>query len=154
MPLLRPRVVYPFQVTRKKGARAAPEEQAPDNYVSQLIKYIPAETITAYQGVSGLVAGSPELANRWLAVTGYLCLAFTPIWIYFATKTENEPPAWSQAIVSFLSFAVWLVAVNSPAARYFLPEGWNELQGSIVLIIATVLVFPLLGRVLARYLQG
>jgi hypothetical protein len=150
---LRPRVLHAQSRTLAAGA-------TPDSYVDQIIKYIPAETITAYQAVLGFAypdgappAGQPDPSAGimgWVAGVG---LIFTFGWVLLGAHDadKKEPLAWSQACVALLAFAVWLFAINSQALRVWFPSlVWNERYGSILLVIATVMVLPLLGRLLNR----
>ena len=77
-------------------------------------------------------------------------LSITPIWTVFATRGPGDPPAWAQSIVSFFAFGVWLLAVNGTIGTWAFDGNWPRM-GSIILILATTLIFPLLGRVLARF---
>jgi hypothetical protein len=148
MSRLRPRVILPetAQDVLNTGETA-------DSYSAQIVKYIPGETITAYQAVAGIVtkvaADDQAMLLTWAAVSG---LAFTFIWTLLGAKDQDnkdEPWAWTQAIVATLAFCVWLFAIDSPFVHQYF-DMWNQLKGSVVLILATGMALPLLGRVLTR----
>ena len=148
MPLLRPRVRLASSTSL---VRAAVATSPPDNYVQQLVKYIPAESIATYQAIAGLVTdsratGSPNPTLLWI---GAVILIGTPLWTFLATKSSDQKPAWYQVVVSFLAFAIWLGAVDNPLAHILFP-GWTTTDGSIALILATGFVFPLLSMATAK----
>jgi len=116
------------------------------------VKYIPAEAITAYQAVIGALSLVTDQAEQllWVSWTAGSCLLFSFIWTLIGAKDNNEPLAWTQAIVATVGFVVWLIAINSPAIRHYVEL--TDAGRSVVLILATLLVLPLLGRVLHRFL--
>ncbi len=145
MRTLRPRVVTAAdaRAATKRGP-GAPEEST---YLAKLVAYIPAESIATYQAIVNFVP--QESQANWLPWAGVAILALTPIWMYFATKTEEEGPQWFQTIVSPFAFIVWLVALNSPFVLYFAGITLENWQCSIALIAATALI-PLLEKVFVK----
>ncbi len=134
----RPRVVFSERAEFNLRPKRAPK---PDTFVEQIIKYIPAESITAYQAIQG-IASDDKLVLICAAAVVWI---ITPIWTFVATKDKMESPAWHQVIVSFLAFGVWLGASDSPLIHLMVPA-WKASYGAVLLIIATVLIFPLIGR--------
>jgi uncharacterized membrane protein len=118
-----------------------------DPYVAKVIKYIPAETIAAYQAMTGFV---PEHAMSkvapWFAL---FLLVMTPVWILVATKEKNERWAWYQAVVGVVAFLVWLFAIDSPAAHQVVAVdgGVPGYVRSLVLVGASM-VFPVIEKIL------
>ena len=147
----RPRVAFPESAPQVLSAH----DDESDSIPSQIVKFIPGETITAYQGVAGLVtlaeASEQVMLLTWAAIAG---LFFTFFWNLVGAQdsAKNEPLAWSQAIVSTIAFVVWLFAINSPVAHKYVGT-WNELRGSVLLLLATVLILPVLGRILNRFFR-
>jgi hypothetical protein len=147
MSRLRPRVIFPEDSNRTLDTGAAP---GGDTYVAQLIKYIPAETIAAHQAIAGIISKqTKDVQAQYLLVTALIALIFTFLWTLLGAKDDKEPLAWTQATVATLAFVAWLAAINSPAVHLVFPN-WDEFKGSIVLTLATILIFPLLGRLLHR----
>jgi len=148
MARLRPRVTFPTSSAKVLSSNGG----SADPYVAQVVKYIPAEAITAYQAVIGALSLVTDQAEQllWVSWTAGSCLLFSFIWTLIGAKDNNEPLAWTQAIVATVGFVVWLIAINSPAIRHYVEL--TDAGRSVVLILATLLVLPLLGRVLHRFL--
>ncbi len=88
-----------------------------DSYLNQVVKYIPAEIMALQQLLNGgadyYQPGTPgRMVFGWLSI-GLLVL--TPFWFAESTRDAGETVAWSQVLLSTTAFAVWLLAVNSPA---------------------------------------
>ncbi len=148
MARLRPRVMY---VGSGVLATAQAAGTTADPYAAQVVKYIPAEAITAYQAVLGTLTLAPATdQGAYISITAWVCIAFAFLWTLLGAKDNSEPLAWSQAIVATLGFFVWLFAVDSPSIHNFAPI--SPVGRSVVLILATILVLPLVGRVLHRWI--
>jgi hypothetical protein len=125
------RVVAPVRVTAPVAvpagaapAPAQPQDQPGDSYLARLIKYIPAEVIAVYVlvegfigaaqpggGASGVGTSTGQLQldpTQQVLVFGAFLIA-TPIYTAIATKL-----AWSQVIISTVSFAAWAFALGGP----------------------------------------
>ena len=147
MARLRPRVTFPSSSAKVLSATGG----TPDNYAAQVVKYIPAEAITAYQAVLGALSLAPQAERlMWINWTARGCLLFSFAWTLFGAKDDNEPLAWTQAIVATIGFVVWLIAIESPAIQQYVHL--TAAGRSVVLILSTILFLPLLGRVLHRFL--
>ena len=147
MTRLRPRVILP-----ESAPEVLSDGEPVDSYAGQVVKYIPAETIAAYQAVLGGVTLAEESEQRLLlTVAATFGVIFTFLWTLLGAqdKAKKEPLAWSQAIIATIAFGVWLLAIDSPFVYLFL-DSWSQLYGSVVLILGTILILPLLGRLLAR----
>ena len=112
-----------------------------------LVKYIPAEAITAHEMLAGLVEKHKAL-TQWGSVALVVLSVF---WIAFATKNEGERVAWRQALLCTLAFTVWMFVVKSPALSLFWPNDpvSPELR-SFVLFCSTAFLVPGLEKVLAK----
>lgn len=147
MARLRPRVTFPTSSAKVLSATGG----ASDNYAAQVVKYIPAEAITAYQAVLGVLSLAPQAERlMWITWTARGCLLFSFVWTLFGATDDKEPLAWTQALVATVGFVVWLIAIDSPAIQQYVHL--TEAGRSVVLILATILFLPLLGRVLHRLL--
>jgi hypothetical protein len=146
MPRLRPRAVL-TERDRRLRPMSAPEAAAaaPDGgqYLSRLVAYIPAETITAHQAFRGFVPESDRMAV--MPVLEALLIVATPIWVAYMTREKTEPVAWHQVLISGLAFIVWLLAVKA-ALVSSLPFAWADYYGSILMVGCGVLIFPMLER--------
>jgi hypothetical protein len=121
------RVVAPVRVTAPvtvpagaAPAPAQPQAQPGDSYLTRLIKYIPAEIIAVYVLVEGFIGAAQPggggnstgqislTPQQQFLVFGAFLIA-TPIYTAIATKM-----AWSQVIISTVSFAAWAFALGGP----------------------------------------
>ncbi|MBO9154142.1 hypothetical protein ACFOTA_18145 [Chitinophaga sp. GCM10012297] len=135
-----------------------------DNYLSKIIKYIPAEVIAVYTAAAGILkpVGGEAINLSAYKVTVIIILVLTPIWTYFAvidkpTSLPEEPKpvkrAVFHAIIATISFIVWLFAIGD---MLFI-AWWCEIKqikclydakvASLVLILYTGLIVPLLERI-------
>ena len=111
-----------------------------DTYFDRVIKYIPADVVAAWTLVSSLIGEPPKIpaVAHWGLFVVFIAL--TALWTYRQTTVKNQPVATVQIIISSVAFAVWVFALKGPFARF---EWYNELYGSILLIVFT-LVVPLI----------
>src|SRR5258707_13907048 len=81
----------------------------PDNVPSQIVKYIPGETILAYQGVVGIVGDAPSATQQtalyWAVIGG---LVFTFLWNLGGAedRSKDEPLTRTQAIGAHVALAI------------------------------------------------
>ncbi len=110
--------------------------QNPDDLKSAILKYIPAEVVTAFVAVDAAFRAASAVPDGlpWL-VFGILWL-LTPIYVWRATTEAGKPPAKAQIIVSTISFFVWVVTLGGPFST--LP-GYTPLYGAVTLPIWTVI---------------
>lgn len=93
--------------------------QKPDDYLDRLLKYIPAEVIALYLGVTNAVPSSNPWTDHGYHLTLWilfaLTVASTPIYMYFVTQNRpGEPALWSQIIISSVAFPIWVFAIGGP----------------------------------------
>lgn len=104
-----------------------------DSYIDRLVKYIPTEIIALYLGATNVVPVQDP--SHWTAlwiITG-LCIACTPIYMYAATKQENEPTLWSQIAISSIAFPVWVFAIGGPFRSF----SWYDEKQWVSAIVIT-----------------
>jgi hypothetical protein len=97
-----------------------------DNYLSKIIKYIPAELIAVYTAIAGVLkpaanTGPLELdVERYFWVTLFL-IVVTPIWTYIAvignSQVVVEPPskqkrAFFHAALATIAIIIWIYAIG------------------------------------------
>lgn len=151
MPRIRPRVITAVDAeknltrsTAQVGGGGGPETKE-DGYLAKLIKYIPGEAIATHQALAGFDSDANAALVGWLSL---LLLPISVVWFYLGTKEKNEDPAWSQIILCPISFALWMLVVQSPAVQVlFGRQLVTPSQGSIILIFGTA-VIPLLGKLI------
>lgn len=93
---------------------AADSGQKEDPYLVKLLKYIPAEAITAYplgMAAADTIASESARPTWYVIWFGFLLLA-TPIWTYIATNKPTEPPKWRQIVFAPIAFALWFLNVG------------------------------------------
>jgi hypothetical protein len=87
-----------------------------DGYIDRLLKYIPAEIIALYLGVTNAIP-PPLKAHRtavWVvSVISALCV---PLYMYLSTHKPNRPTLWSQIAISSIAFPLWVFAIGGPFA--------------------------------------
>ncbi len=118
----------PIPETPAPGAAAAP---APDGYNDRVLKYIPAEVVTLYLSVDGLVRAkqnSPVLS--W----GLFAFGLLATILYLKFSAGVTKPL--QLVVSAVAFCVWAISIGSPST--YIP-GYDAVYGAIALPIFTFL---------------
>ena len=132
----------------------APAPQKPDNYETRVLKLIPADVVAVFVAVDGAVRAStgavPPLAYATL-------VAVIAVATYFYVLRQSEqaglPPAHSQALLSAISFLVWVFAIGGPFAYgrgepFLIPwlQFYGPIWGTIVLPVYTLIAPMLLKK--------
>jgi hypothetical protein len=125
--------VKAVQATR--ALTAGPTDVKPDEYSTRLIKYIPAEVVTIYVFVDGIIKQANDPTSEplllWLAFG--VILALTPLYLWRVQKVEK----WLQIVICTLSFAVWVFSLGGPFAWL----GWYKaLYGAVLLPLFTFVI--------------
>ena len=108
-----------------------------DTYFDRVVKYIPADIVSAWVVVIGIVKsaqGIPTNAVRWASFLFGVIL--TPFWTLKQTHVEGEAPAWLQAAVATAAFVVWVFALGDPFSSL---DFYRQVYGSLALIAFTLL---------------
>ncbi len=126
----------------------APVPSGTEQYLSKLIRYIPAPIIAAYTAATGMIAEDPVhlLYLSWAVFA--VCLVLAPLYVWFVPDSIQDNKDCSKrfhVVASIISFAVWGFALGGPFALTF--EWYRPLYGSLALIFST-LIMPLLEKVL------
>lgn len=120
-----------------------------DSYIDRLVKYIPAEIIALYLAVTNVIpddrnpaAGPPPHHSEYniaMWVVTAVTMLCVPLYMYFITKADNQPPLWSQIIISSIAFPVWVFAIGGPftSLRWYPHNRWIA---AIVISFVTFLV--------------
>jgi len=118
---------------------ASPAASIPaiDEYKDRLIKYIPAEVITLYMALVGIVgsrsAGHSRNIAEWV-IFGAGVLA-TPIQLRFHQKVTKT----QQIVISTLAFIIWAITFGGPFTQVF-SEPDLKMWGAIALVLFTFAV--------------
>lgn len=123
---------------RKRGAVVpVPEAAGPaavppaDGYNDRVLKYIPAEVVTLYLSIDGLVRAKQHLPVLSWGLFAFGLLA-TVLHLRFSAGVTKP----LQLVVSAVAFCVWAVTIGSPSA--YIP-GYDAIYGAIALPIFTFL---------------
>lgn len=106
-----------------------------DGYSSKIVKFVPADIIAAWLGVSALLSAGAGGRTVLMWIVFGVLLVLTPLWVLRTTRVPPKPPAWSQAAMSTIAFAVWVFAAGGPFAASGLHD---PVIGGIVLILFTL----------------
>lgn len=123
-----------------------------DNYIEQVLKYIPSEIVAAYLFLEGILKSSTKTTELFFWIVFFFMLVVTPFYIWALTSEKDEntgktrKPAWDQIIISFFSFAVWVFAIGGPFAS--LPW-YDSIYGSTLLVLFTFMP-PIISKILCR----
>lgn len=127
-------------ITKDDITKAA--QVQPDDYKSKIIKYIPAEIVTAYVTLEGIIKSSTQATVEIYWIIFLILLALTPLYIWRVTNDPKKSPAWDQIIIAFFSFAFWVFALGGPFGSL---AWYRPLYGALILPIYT-LVVPLFKK--------
>jgi hypothetical protein len=106
-----------------------------DTYLDRLLKYIPAEIITIYVFVEGIIRQyqTTEETQGIYWVVFFVFLLLTPLYLWRVLRVSKA----TQLIVAFLAFFVWVFAVGGP---FTFLEWYKPIYGAILLPIFTFAV--------------
>jgi hypothetical protein len=110
-------------------APAAAAAPAPDGYNDRVLKYIPAEVVTLYLSVDGLVRAKQNSAALSWGLFAFGLLA-TILYLRFSAGVTKP----LQLVVSAVAFCVWAISIGSPST--YIP-GYDAVYGAIALPIFT-----------------
>jgi hypothetical protein len=128
---------------RKRGGAAVPVPEATpggppppppppaDGYNDRVLKYIPAEVVTLYLSIDGLVRAKPHSPGLSWGLFAFGLLA-TVLYLRFSAGVTKP----LQIVVSAVAFCVWAITIGSPST--YIP-GWDAIYGAIALPVFTFL---------------
>ena len=87
--------------------------QASDGYINRVLKYIPAETVTAYIGIQAIAYDTevPAQPQTWWYIVFAVLLIGTPLYVW--RMAEKDKPWKLHAILASLGFVVWSYALHA-----------------------------------------
>jgi len=106
-----------------------------DTYFDKVVKYIPADIVSAWVAVTGLVSSARDLPRQpilWVAFV--IGLILTAWWTWKQAAVPGRRPPAAQAIISTGAFAVWVFALGGP----FQHVPGQQLYASLLLILYTL----------------
>jgi hypothetical protein len=103
-----------------------------DDYLTRLLKYIPAETVAIWTVLSGIIIGAGSaIATEPVMWLIFIAIAIlTPLYLWRITKVTNG----LQIGISTVAFVVWVFALGGPFALY---TWYNPIYGALLLPIVT-----------------
>ena len=116
------RLIIPRSSPRR--ARALGESNE-DQAIGRLVKYIPAEIISGYMLLAGLIDGASQTSSlRMPTAWGLfiLGLILTPVYLWRIGRPVGVQ--WWQLPISTVSFALWVYALGGPFKMTELVPGY------------------------------
>lgn len=129
------------QPKMKTGERLEPKSEKVDDYPIRIIKLIPAEVLTLYIALTGIIVVGRDSVNYevlyWIIFI--ICLVGTPLYLKEITNVNDN----LQIGISTLSFIVWVFAIGGPftTLTYYQP-----VYGALLLPIFTFFIPMILPK--------
>jgi hypothetical protein len=120
---------------------AEPTPQVPDEYLSKVLKLIPAEVVSLYIALAGIiVVGGQEVNGEALFwIIFVVCLIGTPLYLMKIAKVGD----FLQLGISTIAFVVWVFALGGPFATV---SWYQPIYGALLLPIFTFFVPMILPK--------
>jgi hypothetical protein len=109
----------------------------PDGYIDRLLKYVPAEIIALYLGVTNVIPPPFHSHRRSLWVVSVISALCVPFYMWMSTREPARKPLRSQIVISSVAFPLWVFAIGGPFAQY----GWYENYRWVAAVIITFTTF-------------
>lgn len=113
--------------------------QRPDTYSDRLFKYIPAEVVTLYIGLSSVITSATNLSAAVIWMVFAVCLIGTPLYLWRMQDVRHP----LQLAISTVAFAVWIFAIGGPFLQW--PD-YKPVYGALLLPVFTFFVAMLAPR--------
>ena len=127
----------------KSKAPSPQPSQVPDDYLTKVVKYIPAEIVAVFVTLDGVLKADATVPAFLYWLVFIALLTFVPLYTWKATKEKNLPPAYAQIVISTASFAIWVFALGGP---FGFMDWYKPIYGSIALILFTLAPPLVLGK--------
>ena len=110
-----------------------------DTYFDRVVKYIPADIVSAWVAVTGLIGGRTDISvDSILWIAFVLGIIITAAWMWRQTsEPERETAAVTQILISTVAFVIWVFALGGPFANLGF---YKPVYGSLLLILYTLIV--------------
>lgn len=111
-----------------------------NTYMDKLVKLIPAEWVSAYVALKGILDSAPGAPHLVYYATVVLLLLLLPLYLRRVMGVESV----GQILATMVSFVIWVFSLGG---EYVGALPWYEpYQGSIVLILWTLAIPVLMGQ--------
>lgn len=136
--------------SQRRGVDGTPSERAdtgklpPDDYLTKLAKYVPAEVIAFFTPIAALGGD-----NRGILVFA-LCVGAvgTVVWLFIFARSipqDQRPRIWSYGL-AVVAFGVWALGISSEVREFLgLSDDWAG-----VILATTVFALPALDLLVTR----
>ncbi|OGA55625.1 MAG: hypothetical protein A3G81_20305 [Betaproteobacteria bacterium RIFCSPLOWO2_12_FULL_65_14] len=124
---------FPEPLREPAAAGSVAPQEKPDTYRDRLFKYIPAEVVTLYLGLSGVLATAADAPQFLHWVIFFAGLVGTPFYLLTAQNVTSR----TQLVISTLAFAVWVFALGGPFKDL---AGYKQIYGAVLLPLFTFFV--------------
>lgn len=127
----------------EEGAETTKE--TPDNYVTQIVKLIPAEIVGVYLGIQNLLFKLDDPSKSYIQIVIFiLILAIIPKYLERVGGITDP----NQRMISLISYIIWAISLGGPFA-YFLDRIESTIPaqtiGGILIMLYTIIV-PMLYK--------
>jgi hypothetical protein len=127
-------------VATQHQAAAVGVGQEVDTFLDRVVKYIPAEIVSAWVTAKGVVEGTAVPSKQTILWICFLLgVVATVIYTLKQTAVPNQRPAVRQTVIATVAFIIWAIALGEPFATLF-GKAEQSLYGSLLLIAYTVFV--------------
>lgn len=125
---------------KAQGVAASAEAQKPDDYVAQLVKFIPSEVVSFYVAIFAAAGAATGITSGIYWIMFAMGLVAT----FFFTLANNKkdlmanqiPGVFSKTIISTMAFFVWAFTLGAP----FTSLSWyHPFYGTMLLMFYTLL---------------
>jgi hypothetical protein len=139
-------VVRPGQVATDAldGGGNDPTSQAPDGYLTKLIKIVPSEVIAAFLAIDGIVRGAAAFSVNSYWLVSAILLAICAAWVAREAGSTDKPFPFRQVLLSTGAFVVWVHAIGGPFE--YAKLDWYDPAFAGILVILYTLAVPLLAK--------
>lgn len=117
-----------------KETQTKTENKSTDDYLGQVVKFIPAEVVAFYVAAFGLFAsakeGTPIETLAW--ITFGVGFAGTIVYTFLVGKKDKVPNVLLKTVFGVIGFVIWAYTLGGPFAPY---SWYNSLYGSFGILV-------------------
>jgi hypothetical protein len=109
-----------------------------DPYVQRVIKLVPAEVVTFFVGINGIIQAAKGANSAWLGFAAFIAgVIFTPLYTRKIASDGGGNVSSKQLILTTVAFVVWAFAVSAPLTAF----GYSDtaLYGALALPTFTMI---------------
>ncbi|NEP53497.1 MAG: hypothetical protein F6K65_33750 [Moorea sp. SIO3C2] len=109
-----------------------------DTYFDRVVKYIPADIVSAWIVVTNLIKSADNVSvNTLLWISFIFGIILTATWTLKQTSVPRKKIAITQTAISTVAFVVWVFALGVPFSTLGF---YRPIYGSLILILYTLIV--------------